>query len=101
MNEERIIELETKVSYQEDLLQELNKLVTSQQSQLDQLTKTCELLGNRLNDAMQYLPDTNDANEKTASLLNKLVLLITLFKENNYQVAIHPWLVAELNHFLG
>lgn len=64
MSENRLIELETKVSYQEDLLQEFNKLVINQQSQLDKLTETCELLRDRLKEAMQYLPDTNNANEK-------------------------------------
>lgn len=64
MTEKRLIELETKVSYQEDLLQELNKLVTSQQTQLDQLTKTCELLGDQLKEAMLYLPASGNVDEK-------------------------------------
>lgn len=37
--ENRIIELETKISYQEHLLQELNEVVTSQQKQIDRLEK--------------------------------------------------------------
>lgn len=64
MSENRLIELETKVSYQEDLLQELNSLVISQQSQLDELTKTCKLLSDRLKEAMQYFPNTSNVNEK-------------------------------------
>jgi len=37
--EHRIIELETKVSYQEHLLQELNEVITAQQAQVDGLEK--------------------------------------------------------------
>jgi len=37
--ENRIIELETKISYQEHLLQELNEVITSQQRQIDSLEK--------------------------------------------------------------
>ena len=64
MKDDRIIELETKVSYQEDLLQDLNKLVVSQQLQLDQLTMVCKTLSNQLKEAMQRISDESDANEK-------------------------------------
>ena len=37
--EERIIELETKVSYQDHIIGELNDVVTSQQQQIDRLEK--------------------------------------------------------------
>ncbi len=37
--ENRIIELETKISYQEHLLHELNEVVTAQQKQIDALEK--------------------------------------------------------------
>jgi len=37
--EERIIELETKISYQDHLIGELNDVVTSQQKQIDRLEK--------------------------------------------------------------
>ena len=35
--ENRIIELETKISYQEHIIQELNDVVTHQQKQIDRL----------------------------------------------------------------
>lgn len=38
--ENRIIELETKISYQEHLLQELNEVITLQQRQIDKLEKS-------------------------------------------------------------
>ncbi len=37
MMEKRLIELETKLAYQEDLIQELNKTIFEQQKRLDQL----------------------------------------------------------------
>lgn len=48
MNEERLIELEIKAAYQEDLLQELNKIVAGQQLQIDRLEATCKILNERI-----------------------------------------------------
>ena len=48
MNDDRIIELEIKTAYQEDLLQELNKIVGLQQLQIDRLEATCRLLNDRI-----------------------------------------------------
>ncbi len=48
MNDERIIELEIKAAYQEDLLQELNKIVADQQQQIDRLEATCRMLNERI-----------------------------------------------------
>lgn len=48
MNEERIIELEIKAAYQEDLLQALNQIVSRQQQQIDRLEGTCRLLNERI-----------------------------------------------------
>jgi SlyX protein len=48
MNDDRIIELEIKAAYQEDLLQELNKIVSQQQQQIERLEATCRLLNERI-----------------------------------------------------
>ena len=48
MNNGRIIELEIKTAYQEDLLQELNKIVGQHQQQIDRLEATCRLLNERI-----------------------------------------------------
>lgn len=48
MNDERIIELEIKTAYQEDLLQALNKIVAGQQQQIDRLEATCRMLNERI-----------------------------------------------------
>lgn len=48
MDEERIIELEIKTAYQDDLLQTLNAVVTRQQQQIDRLEATCRLLNEKI-----------------------------------------------------
>lgn len=48
MNTDRIIELEIKVAYQDDLLQALNNAVSTQQQQIDRLHLTCQLLNERI-----------------------------------------------------
>jgi len=44
----RIVELEIKVAYQEDLLQSLNGIVGQQQLQINRLESTCQLLHERI-----------------------------------------------------
>ena len=41
---DRIIELETKLSYQEDMITQLNDVVCRQQNQIDEINQKCELL---------------------------------------------------------
>jgi SlyX protein len=48
MNDDRLIELEIKAAYQEDLLQTLNKIVSEQQQQIQRLETTCQLLNERI-----------------------------------------------------
>lgn len=46
--EKRLIELETRLAFQDKTLEELNEVVTSQQQQLDRLAEELRLLTNRL-----------------------------------------------------
>lgn len=46
----RLDELESKFSFQEDLLQELNKIVADQQSQIDVLQRRQQLLQEQISD---------------------------------------------------
>jgi SlyX protein len=48
MEEQRFIEIETKLAHQEDLLDELNAVVTDQQSQISRLEELCRTLVSRL-----------------------------------------------------
>ena len=45
----RLEAVETKISYQEHLIQELNEVVISQQNQIDKLEKTLQQLRNHIN----------------------------------------------------
>jgi len=47
-SEERIVELETKVSFQERLIQELNEALTRQQQQLDALQHRLETMREKI-----------------------------------------------------
>lgn len=46
--EERLIELETRLAFQDKTMEELNEVVTRQQQQLDQLEEQLSRLANRL-----------------------------------------------------
>jgi len=48
MSETRIIELEIKQAYQEDLIQTLNTVVANQQNQIGKLEETCKLLNDKI-----------------------------------------------------
>ncbi|MBM4207306.1 MAG: SlyX family protein [Gammaproteobacteria bacterium] len=49
MIEQRLVELEIKFSYQEDLLHTLNTIVTQQQQEIARLEQTCKLLNEHIN----------------------------------------------------
>ena len=63
MSESKFVELETKIMFQEDLLQELNKLVATQQEQIDRLSAISKALDDQLKDVMQSLPDYPDVDQ--------------------------------------
>jgi SlyX protein len=49
--DERLIEIEVKITSQEDLTQELSRLVYQQQKQIDELRLACTALIKRMGDA--------------------------------------------------
>lgn len=59
MDEQKIIDLEIKLAYQEDLLQALNTVVSQQQQQISRLEKTCTVL----NDRIKSLSEQRQAGE--------------------------------------
>jgi SlyX protein len=48
MNEERIINLEAKLTFQEDQIDELNKTVYQQQQKLERFEAVCEALARQI-----------------------------------------------------
>ncbi|MCG8391974.1 MAG: SlyX family protein [Pseudomonadales bacterium] len=48
MSEERLVDIETKLAYQEDLVQHLNQIVSSQQAKIDDLETACRKLVDRV-----------------------------------------------------
>lgn len=51
--EEKLIELETKFSYQEDLLSELNRIVVVQQGQINNLLREIGAIKDQLQEAIE------------------------------------------------
>ena len=59
MDEQRIIEIETKLAYQEEMLSELNQVLTDQQAQLTSL----ERISRRLVERLELLGNAGDGDE--------------------------------------
>lgn len=64
MTEERFIDLETRLTHQEDAIQELNKVVAEQQRRIAQLEAASRLLGARIRDLSEELPAAGSGDEK-------------------------------------
>jgi SlyX protein len=65
--EEKLVELETKFSYQEDLLSALNEVVIRQQRQLDELLRQMSAVKEQLQEASERVPGEggeSDQNEQ-------------------------------------
>jgi SlyX protein len=62
-NEEAIIELQTKLSFQEDLLESLNQVVIDQQSQIAKLKRTVESMIGQM-DSMQSASQDNGQQQE-------------------------------------
>lgn len=62
--EERIEKLETKLAFQEDLVDELNKTVFRQQQMLERLETTCQALAQHIASLAEASKDGSLAHEK-------------------------------------
>ncbi len=58
-NEEAIIELQTKLSFQEDLLENLNQVIIDQQGQIAKLERTVEAMIGQMNTMQTTLQQGN------------------------------------------
>lgn len=61
--DKQLIDIETKIAFQEDTLQELNQLVYQQQRQLDQLEAAFKSLASRIKELSETIP-VADHDEK-------------------------------------
>ena len=64
MIEERLVNIETKITFQEDLIEELNKTVYQQQQKLDQLEEICRALARHVQALSETGNESRPANEK-------------------------------------
>ncbi len=62
--EARLVELEIKVSYQEDLTQELSKLVNTQQQAIEQFKNSFRILNEKMHQLSTGLSLDNQKDEK-------------------------------------
>jgi SlyX protein len=62
--DKRLIELEIKISYQEDLIQELNAIVCAQQKKIAQLGESFEVLNDRIKELSASTPGSLVESEK-------------------------------------
>ena len=64
MIEERLVKIETKITFQEDLIEELNKVVYQQRKKLDQLESVCESLVRHIESLAEAGNESKPANER-------------------------------------
>lgn len=64
MYEDRLIDIETKIAYQEDLLQELNKIIYEQQKKIDRLEAVCDSLIGHVRELSEIAAEGGMINEK-------------------------------------
>mgnify|MGYP003657159299 CR=1 FL=1 len=62
--DERLIEIETKLAYQEHTISELNDVIYRQQQQIDQLERICNTLTDRVQDMAETSGSEKGGHEK-------------------------------------
>jgi SlyX protein len=64
MDDDRLVEVETKLAYQEDTIQQLNDVICRQQDQIDALLLKYELLVTRVKELDSDLPEGDEVDER-------------------------------------
>jgi SlyX protein len=57
MSEERLIDIETRIAFQEDMIEELNKTIYQQQKKLERLEATCEALARHISSLAESMSE--------------------------------------------
>ena len=63
MSEDRFIDLESRLTHQDQLLSELNEVMTQQQAKLMQLETLCNSLISRVRSIGDAMPDSDPTDE--------------------------------------
>jgi SlyX protein len=58
--EDKIVDLETKLAFQDETINELNDVITDQQNQLDELREEIRLLNLRIVSIAESTPNSNE-----------------------------------------
>ncbi len=64
MSEERFVDIESKLAHQDQLLNELNDVVTEQQAKLMQLEELCKSLISRVRSMGEAMPAPDAGDER-------------------------------------
>jgi len=64
MNEDRLVEIETKIAFQENTIKDLSDTVYNQQKQIDVLNKTMKAMIVQIKDSSLMSPGGNLKDEK-------------------------------------
>jgi len=64
MSEERLVDIESKLAHQDQLLLELNDVITDQQAKLMELEELCRSLVNKVRSIGESLPDDAAQDER-------------------------------------
>jgi SlyX protein len=64
MNEPRLVNIESKLTFQEDLIEELNKTVYQQQQKLDHLEAVCAALARQIQSISETRNEGMPASER-------------------------------------
>ena len=63
MTEDRLVDLETRLAYQDQLVEELNKLVYEQDKRVRKLEETCKQLGKQFTALAEDAPVAENGDE--------------------------------------
>ncbi len=63
MDEERLVDIEMRLAFQEDTIERLNDVICRQQELLDRLVARYELLGSRVKDLADRFPEDGGGGE--------------------------------------